>query len=386
MNTALHIIEIILFIPLAYSIGYIFLFALASLLPKRKHAKQDTKKNRFLVLFPAYAEDKVIVDSAQNILQQTYAKDLYDVVVISDHMQDSTNQQLQALPITTLIATYHPSSKAKALQLAINTVSSTYDYVVILDADNQVPTDFLEKLNEYCVEGTIAIQAHRQAKNLNTPVAILDAASEEINNTIFRKAHNQVGMSSALIGSGMCFDYTWFSTHVMQLTTAGEDKELEEALLLEGIEIKYLDELPVWDEKVQSSQNFGNQRRRWIAAQLYSLVSLGKLLPQAIAKGRGNLIDKFIQQMIVPRSICLCLTVLLTIAISIWQWIYGIKWCIICGMLFAALLLGIPGKLYNKKLLSAVISIPGLTLRMMANLFHLKGAAKNFIHTKHGEE
>lgn len=383
MNTFIHILELILFIPLSYSIGYIFFFAIVSLFPKRKPKQQSEKQHRFLVLFPAYAEDKVIVESARTMLAQDYDKTLYDVAVISDHMQDSTNEMLQALPITTLIADYHPSSKARALQLAISQCGSHYDFVVILDADNRVAPDFLTQLNTFCLSDTIAIQAHRQAKNLNTPVAILDAVSEEVNNTIFRRAHNQIGLSSALIGSGMCMEYNWFSQHVTQLSTAGEDKELEEALLLEGHHITYLDEVPVWDEKVQSSQNFGNQRRRWIAAQLYSLVSLARLLPQAIKKGRGNLIDKFIQQMIVPRSICLVLTVVLTLAVSLWDWGYGMKWCLITTMLFYSLLVSIPAKLYNKRLLIAVMRIPGLAFRMVANLFHLKGAATNFIHTKH---
>lgn len=382
----IHILEILLFIPVAYSVAYIFCFAIASLLPKCQKKRQLEKQHRFLVIFPAYAEDKVIVDSAQSFLKQSYPTTHYDLVVVSDHMSETTNAALLALPLTTLIATYSPSSKAKALQLTIAQMSNHYNYVVILDADNHVPTNFLEELNAYCTTGTIALQAHRQAKNLNTSVALLDAASEEINNTIFRKAHNQVGLSSALIGSGMCFHYDWFYQHVDMLSTAGEDKELEEHLLLEGHFIHYLTDLPVWDEKVQSGQNFGNQRRRWIAAQLYSLVSLGKRLPMALVKGRINLIDKFFQQMLLPRSICLALTPVLAIAVSLWCWPYGIKWCVASMMLFASLFLALPKALYNKQMLNAILSLPGLVVRMMANLFHLKGAAKNFIHTEHGTD
>jgi len=34
-------------------------------------------------------------------------------------------------------------------------------------------------------------------------LALLDGISEEINNNIFRKGHQTLGLSSALIGSGM---------------------------------------------------------------------------------------------------------------------------------------------------------------------------------------
>lgn len=381
----LHIIEILLFIPVAFSVLYIFIFAIASLLPETKHRKQDEKKHRFVVVFPAYAEDKVILDSVQSFLKQDYPTNLFQTIVVSDHMKPETNTQLQQYPITTLIANYSPSSKAKALQLAINSINEEYDFIVILDADNHVNPDFLSQLNTYCHADTIALQAHRQAKNQNTPVALLDAISEEINNTIFRKAHNQIGMSSALIGSGMCFSYAWFCDHVMQLSTAGEDKELEEALLLEGHHIAFLDQLPVLDEKVQSGQNFGNQRKRWIAAQLHSLISLGKLIPTALRNKRFNMIDKFIQQTLIPRSMLLCLVTFMTILVSICCWTYGIKWCIVLSMLYASMMLSIPGKFYSKKLLYAIMQIPLLVFKMVMNLLHLKGASKNFIHTQHGE-
>jgi hypothetical protein len=50
-----------------------------------------------------------------------------------------------------------------------------------------------------------AVQGHRTAKNTNNSWAILDAISEEINNNIFRKGHRVLGLSSAIIGSGMAF-------------------------------------------------------------------------------------------------------------------------------------------------------------------------------------
>ena len=90
------------------------------------------------------------------------------------------------------------------------------------------------------------------------------AISEEINNTIFRKAHNAIGMSSALIGSGMCFDFAWFKENVSKLSTAVEDRELEALLMRQGIFIKYEEDIDVLDEKVSNKDNFQRQRLRWM--------------------------------------------------------------------------------------------------------------------------
>lgn len=82
--------------------------------------------------------------------------------------------------------------------------------VVVLDADNLVDPDFLEHLNNAFYSGCSAVQTHRVAKNMNTSVAVLDAVSEEMNNSIFRKGHTKLGFSAGLIGSGMAFEYDIF--------------------------------------------------------------------------------------------------------------------------------------------------------------------------------
>ena len=59
---------------------------------------------RFVVLFPAYKEDRVIVSSVRSFLGQEYPKEMFDIIVISDQMQSATNELLRSLPIRLLIA------------------------------------------------------------------------------------------------------------------------------------------------------------------------------------------------------------------------------------------------------------------------------------------
>ncbi|MEA4967573.1 MAG: glycosyltransferase, partial [Bacteroidaceae bacterium] len=227
INT-IRIIELLLFILTAFSVGYLFFFALMSIKENMPRHKQAKKKHKFLVLFPAYKEDIVIINSVKEFLKQEYPKELYDVLVISDHMNEETDNKLIELGAEVLKANYENSSKAKALNFAVNDRKDyDYDVIVIMDADNIVKKDFLNEINNAYDAGNKAIQAHRVAKNRDTDMALLDAVSEEINNSIFRRGHVRIGMSSALIGSGMAFDFIWFKNHVHYLITAGEDKELE---------------------------------------------------------------------------------------------------------------------------------------------------------------
>ena len=75
MISTVRIIELVVFYILSLSVGYLFLFAIASKFYRRRKYAQAEKMNRFAVLFPAYKEDKVIIQSVTSFLEQDYPKD-----------------------------------------------------------------------------------------------------------------------------------------------------------------------------------------------------------------------------------------------------------------------------------------------------------------------
>lgn len=403
MWTAIHIIDIVLWIIMASSVLYVAFYALVSLFPSRtsKHhpSSLSPHPSSFLILFPAYKEDTVIVHSVRQFLEQTYPKELYHVVVISDHMQEKTNELLRQLAITLLTPQFEKSSKAKAMQYAIkeingqsstangqsSTVNGQFDYIVVLDADNVVLPDFLEQLNVVCQMGYQAIQCHRCAKNSDNNIAVLDGVSEEINNTIFRKAHNTIGLSSALIGSGMCFTFEWFKQHVEFLNSAVEDRELESYLLKEKIFIKFEEKIHVFDEKVSNQDNFERQRLRWLNGQLQTLLLMLPYVPRAIATLNINYIDKTIQQALIPRSILLVVIPLCTLIILTFSPIWSIKWWGLFGSLYIALFVAIPSQMRTGTVFRKLTSLPKLVMRMMKNVLYLDKNNKDFFHTTHSK-
>ena len=118
-------------------------------------------------------------------------------------------------------------------------------------------------------------------------LAVLDAVSEEINNSIFRKGHTRLGFSSGLSGSGMAFEYTLFKNLIQGIDKVGEDKHMERKLLLQNIYIEYLEDVYTFDEKVRGKKEFYNQRRRWLATQFYNLFPVITGVPHAIASSMG---------------------------------------------------------------------------------------------------
>ena len=400
--TILHIIEIFLWLLLAASGAYILFFALVSMLWKRPvsplsaylegqiRSMRDPRQFTFLVLYPAYNEDRVIVNSVRTFLGQYYPYKGFHVAVISDHMQPETNEQLAQLPITLLQPVFEKSSKAKAMQYALQQIKGEYDYVVILDADNVVECDFLANLNEVCNKGYDAIQCHRCAKNSNNDIAVLDGVSEEINNTLFRKAHNRIGLSSALIGSGMCFRFSWFKKNVYKLSTAGEDRELEALLLRQRIHVHYEPDIHVYDEKVSNKDNFQKQRLRWMTAQIQSLFSLLPYVPHALMEGNIDYIDKTIQQALIPRSMLVVgafgMAFMMTLFCLVFSLNWYIKWWLLFLFICLSLYVSTPKQLRSHSVFGKILSLPKLVWKMVLNILKIDRKNTDFIRTTHDHE
>ena len=394
----IHIIEILLWLLLAASGAYILFFALVSILWKKTESPlsaylegqirsmREPRQHTFLVLYPAYNEDRVIINSVHTFLGQYYPYKGFHVAVISDHMQPETNEQLAQLPITLLQPVFEKSSKAKAMQYALQQIQGEYDYVVILDADNVVESDFLARLNDVCNKGYDAIQCHRCAKNSNNNIAVLDGVSEEINNTLFRISHNRIGLSSALIGSGMCFRFKWFKENVYKLSTAGEDRELEALLLRQKIHIHYEPDIHVYDEKVSNKDNFQKQRLRWMTAQIQSLFSLLPYVPKALMDGNIDYLDKTFQQALIPRSMLIVLTFMLALLVTILSLDWCIKWWLLFLFICLSLYVSTPKQLRSHSVFGKILSIPMLVWKMVLNILKIDRKNTDFIHTTHDHE
>ncbi|MFZ4454872.1 MAG: glycosyltransferase [Bacteroidales bacterium] len=377
-------IDLVLYILYWVPTTYLGIFAIASLFRKKEPTPSLINARKMLILIPAYREDNVIEDSVNSCLAQVYPSDKFEVVVISDKMKDETNLRLSKMAIKLIQVQFDQSTKAKSLNYAIQQFEG-FDVAIVLDADNVIEPLYLQKLNGAFEAGYKIIQTHRTAKNLNTNFAVLDAVSEEINNSIFRKGHANIGMSAALIGSGMAFEFEHYKKLIDNvLSVGGEDKELEHVVLLNRYKIHYLHRAVVLDEKIQRSSDFSNQRKRWLSAQLEIL---WRFLPEftfAIRQRNIDFCDKVIQMAFPPRILLIGVLFILTAGTTLFSPELSPKWW---GLLvfFLSILSGcIPRRLFSMKLVHALSSIPYVFILMFANLFKLKGAGKHFIHTPHG--
>ncbi len=367
-------IDLLLFVITALTVIYIGIFAIAALFTKNHDTPKSKKQNRIAVLIPSYKQDDVIEHTVISVLSQAYPQRMFDITVISDHQQEMTNMRLAQYPITLLTPNFEQSTKAKSLQYAILNLPEfkIYDMAVILDADNIVEQDFLVKVNDaFETAATKAVQFHRISKNRDTTAARMDAIFEEINNAIFRKGHINVGLSAALAGSGVAFDFDWFKTNVMKARTAGEDKELEALLLRQEIFIDYFDNIYVYGEKKRTTIKLNEQRGRWAGEQFRNFVRNIHFLPGAIFRKQYDLADKIIQWMLIPRTTMVGIIMLMSIILPFIYMTLAIKWWILGSLALFFFALATPDYLVDEMWDKTFLRSPFVSLWGILNISKL---------------
>lgn len=336
-------------------------------------------------MVPAYREDGIILSTANSLLKLNYPKELYDVYILADSFQTSTIRQLKELPINVLEVAFDKSTKTKSLNEAFRRIDTHYDIALICDADNILARDFLLHINNAFENGAKAVQGRRVAKNLDSSFAILDACSEGINNNIFRKGANALGLSSAVIGSGMAFQYDNLKKIMSEVhAIGGFDKILQLKIVGQGTRILYLEDALIFDEKVDSSEAFQQQRKRWVSSQFIYLKQFFAPAIRQLFKGNLSYYNLAIaNNLVLPRAYLLAMLPLLVIA----AFFFGTTWVIASAAVFFiyifSLVMAFPKELVNKDLWAAFLKLPKAVLMMFGALFQIKKANKTFIHTIH---
>ncbi|MEP6684161.1 MAG: glycosyltransferase [Parafilimonas sp.] len=386
-NATVEILFLVLLAYCSFSVLYFFIFSVAgTLLKKSSGSNYALAVKRIAVLVPAYKEDNIILSTAQNLLKLDYPKYWFDIYIIADSFQPSTIQQLKNLRVNVIEVAFENSTKTKSLNEAFRQIAKPYDIALICDADNILCDDFLRQINYQFSNGIKAVQGKRVAKNIDTDFAVLDGCSEAINNHIFRKGANALGLSSAVIGSGMAFEFNTVKNILSEISAVGGfDKPLQLKIVESGNKIKYLEDALIFDEKIDNPNAFKQQRKRWLLSQFTYLKEFFVPGFKQLFKGNFSYFNLAVLNNLVPPRVLLIFALLLLSVLS-----YAVQSLLIFKLFaavtllyFIALLIALPHQLLSKKTFAAVLQLPKAMLLMVGSLFTLRKAKNVFIHTMH---
>ncbi|MEO0723009.1 MAG: glycosyltransferase family 2 protein [Bacteroidota bacterium] len=389
MIILVYIIASLVLLYLGWGVLYQLLFAVVGRWWQVPKWAKAGDYQRIVVLIPGYREDAVIVNTAQHALDQNYPQDKYEVVVIADSFSAETLDTLRSLPIRVEEVAFTKSTKSKSLNACFDRLGpDAYDIAVILDADNLMQPNFLQRVNDAFAQGVRVLQGRRAAKNNDTTMAILDGLSEDVNNHILCAGHARCGLSARLAGSGMAFGYNLLRETMKQVDAIGGfDKELELRLTHKGERVYYDPEALVLDEKVRKGDHFARQRSRWIAAQFHYARRF--FLPAVHAwlwKGKFDHFNKASQMLLPPRLLTpgiLAIGGALLLLAGFTS--LATFWWLVLGLNLLTFALSMPAYAWQSPYRDALFRVPVAFWHAVRSMVGIHRANRQFIHTPHGE-
>ena len=395
MYLIIKIIQNIIFIYFALSTLHVLVLSVAARYFRRfPDSIPNSEPARIAILIPCYKEDLIIINSIKSYALQEYPQEKFKIFLVADSLLPTTLAMLRTFDINVIEVDFDVSTVTKSIKLGITSINHReFPITLICDADNVLAPDFLKKMNDVFSAGYQVVQGCRYTKNVNTPMAILDSVSEMINNHLYRKGTYSIGLSSALIGSGMAF-----TTSLLQDCMKGNnsfngwDRELQLLLSEREITIVYLENAICYDEKVSSQTAFKSQRTRWLASQFTMLTEHFSEAFMRLGKKGGLNYFQFaiLFNLFLTRLLNIGILAVLTLTDLFIFFIFRpaillppYYWLTLFMLYGISLILAIPGSFFNGKLVSALLKLPVTFLEMFFLLFKTKDAKTKFYHTEH---
>ncbi|MEX2624579.1 MAG: glycosyltransferase [Acidimicrobiia bacterium] len=280
-------------------------------------APVGSRKRRFRVLVPAHNEAAVISEVLTDLHGQVYPAGLASVWVMADHCDDNTVAIAQGLGVAVAERSEGPPGKGVALTWYLEQHPLDPDEtMVVIDADNRLPTDLLARFADEIDTGHQVLQAYLDVTDPGGSwVAMAGAMSYWAGNRMVQLARSNRGWSADLGGTGMALTAQALVDGGGFGRTLTEDQELGVRLALAGIPVHWVHDVRVADEKPASASVAIRQRARWMAgkrnvARRYA----SELLQVAVARRSWALVDQVVRLLQPGRSFVALLTGFLGVA------------------------------------------------------------------------
>ncbi len=347
---------------------------------KEKVLTSDTAD--YAIIVTAYEQTDLLPSVVASILKLNYEN--YLVYVVADKCDISTlkfndPKVILLRPETTL------SSNIRSHFYAIDRFKRPHDRVTIIDADNLVHPEYLNKLDLLFNKGFKAVQGVREAKNLNTHYACLDAARDIYYRFIDNKILFEIGSSATLSGSGMAFTTRLYREclEASNIDGAGFDKVLQFEILRRDQRIAFAEQAVVYDEKTSRPEQLVKQRARWINTW-FKYFNLGlRMTALGISKLEWN---KFIFGVLLMRPPLFIMLILSFICFAINVFIFpymAILWVLSMFMFIAMFFIAFSYFKADKIIYRSLINAPKFIFYQLSALLKSKNANRLSVATKH---
>ena len=249
-------------------IGYNLVVALFGWRDPQPPQRASTRSHRFRILIPAH-DEAAVIDNLLSDLAVPMQEKSCEVVVLADHCTDETASVARARGVTVAERTEGDGGKGAALKWYLDRWPLDADEaLVVLDADNRVPADLLDRFADELAAGHHVLQAYLGVSNPDaSSVATASALSYWASNRMVQLARRNLGWTADLGGTGMCITAEALDAVGGFGTSFAEDQELGVRLFRAGYPVTWIHDLQVLDEKPREAAVAVKQRSRWASGR-----------------------------------------------------------------------------------------------------------------------
>lgn len=249
---------------------------------------EPSKIRRFNILIPAHNEQLYLPRLLESLQSQEYPQNWYRVTVVADNCTDGTEALCETFDVDVLVRKdTERKGKGYAIRWALEQLEDDrFDALVIVDSDSHAVPGLLKQLNLQMDRGDRVIQCYNGVANPGQSwfTRLMDV-SRTIGNDIVHPGKRKLGLSSYLMGNGMCFDIRLLQSHGWNAFSVGEDWEYYARLVLAGEYVGYSRHAKVYHQESVNLKQASSQRIRWSSGRFQVLREYGlSLFLQGIRK------------------------------------------------------------------------------------------------------
>jgi len=347
-----------------------------------KQTPSVVAENDYGIIVTAYEQIDGIGIVVSSLLKLNYSN--YLIYIVADKC-DITGISFDDERVILLRPEETLASNTRSHFYAINHFKRPHTHLTIIDSDNLADPEYLHELDKFFAQGYEAVQGIREAKNLNTTYARLDAARDIYYHFYDGEVLFGIGSSATLAGSGMAFTTQLYRDCLEQrdITGAGFDKVLQSIIVGKDLRIAFTDKAIVYDEKTTHSDQLVKQRSRWINTW-FKYFKFGFTL---LFKGIGNFSrNQFVFGLILlrpPLFIFLILSVIFMAAnffisiTAVFIWLAGLI-LFVLGFYIA-----LAKSDTDKRIWQSLINIPKFIFFQVLSLLKVRRANQHSVATTH---
>ena len=325
-----YLILIPFFLILAYltfSVFYTLFLAVVSVFFKRGGNAETGILRKYLLMIPAHNEESIIGKLIRSLKEIDYPADKMEILIIADNCEDGT-AGIAAQQGIRVLERFDQTGRGKgfAIAWALQKIDlDAFDALVIIDADNYVDPRFLTELNRIVEKGYQAIQCYNNVGNPDTnSFTRLMYLSRTINNELYHFPKFKLGLSSFLMGNGMCFGTGFLKKFGWSTHTIAEDYEYYAKIIKAGEIVGYALKAKLFHQESRGIRQATNQRLRWSAGRFQVAYQYGlDLLKQGLKEKSYRVIDASFPLLLPNLSLMVNLTLICLLFSIFYYWAYG---------------------------------------------------------------